>query len=192
MKLPGRGPRFSRPWHTQTSQAETCRPRRGPAAYAGSLALTIDPAAIPQLQSLSPFEDSSVKYLLLIYNDATMLDPLPGPETDALMRDCFEHADQLRDDGKLIDSQQLEAPRTARTLRIRHGRPQITDGPFTEAKEVLGGFNLIEARDIEEATAVAMQFPWAQTGAIEIRPVRDIGAVRRRVDAEASGRGVSP
>jgi len=132
-----------------------------------------------------------VQFLLLIYNDPRLLDPLPGPETDAMMRECFEHADQLRQQGTLVQSQQLEAPRTAKTLRIRNGRPHVTDGPFAEAKEMLGGFNLIEARDIEEATQIAMQFPWAQTGSIEIRPVRDIDAVRRRVGADGPPEAVS-
>lgn len=132
-----------------------------------------------------------MKFLLLIYNDPKHLEPLPGPETDAMMRECFEHADELRDEGTLIASQQLEAPSSAKTLRIRNGRPYVTDGPFAEAKEVLGGFNLIEARDIDEATRIAMQFPWARTGSIEIRPVRDIDAVRRRVDADARRGAVS-
>ena len=56
-----------------------------------------------------------------------------------------------------------------------------TDGPFTEAKEVLGGFNLIEADDMNDALRIAAEFPWARTGCVEVRPVRDIGAVRRRV-----------
>ena len=132
-----------------------------------------------------------MKFLLLIYNDAALLEPLPGPDTDAMMRECFEHADELQEQGKLIESQQLEAPPTAKTLRIRNGCPHVTDGPFAEAKEVLGGFNLIEARDIEEATRIAMQFPWARTGCIEIRPVRDIGAVRRRVGADARPGAIS-
>ena len=122
-----------------------------------------------------------MRFLLLIYNEPKLLQPLPGPDTDAMMRECFEHADELQHQGTLIQSQQLEAPSTAKTLRIRDGRPYVTDGPYAETKEVLGGFNLIEARDIDEATRIAMQFPWAQTGSIEIRPVRDIDAVRRRV-----------
>lgn len=131
-----------------------------------------------------------MKFLLLIYNEAALLESTPGPATDAMMRECLEHADQLQDQGTLIESQQLEAPRTAKTLRIRSGRASVTDGPFSEAKEVLGGFNLIEARDIEEATQIAMQFPWARTGCIEIRPVRDIDAVRRRVGAASRGQSV--
>ncbi|MDQ2669410.1 MAG: YciI family protein [Gemmatimonadota bacterium] len=122
-----------------------------------------------------------MKFMLLIYNDATMLEDLPAGEADAMMRDCLTHADELRDKGRLLDSQMLEEPRTARSVRIRGGRVMATDGPFTEAKEMLGGFNLIEARDMDEAVRIAAEFPWAQTGCVEVRPVREISAVRQRV-----------
>jgi hypothetical protein len=123
-----------------------------------------------------------MKFMLLIYLDNTLLDALPAGQADAMMRDCLTHADELRRDGQLIDSQMLEGSETARSVRIRNGRPVATDGPFAEAKEVLGGFNLIEARDMEEAVRIAAEFPWARTGCVEVRPVRDIGAVRRRVN----------
>jgi hypothetical protein len=123
----------------------------------------------------------SVKFMLLIYNDTTLLDSLPEPEFDARMRDCLTHADELRDEGRLLDSQQLEAPSTARTVRIRQGKQTTLDGPFAESKEVLGGFNLIEARDMEEAVKIAAEFPWARTGSVEVRPVRDLGMVRQKV-----------
>jgi hypothetical protein len=72
------------------------------------------------------------------------------------------------------------------SIRRRNGRVTITDGPFAETKEVLGGFNLIEAEDMDEALRIAAAFPWSSTGCIEVRPVRDIGAVRRRVGAAKS------
>jgi hypothetical protein len=125
-----------------------------------------------------------VKFMLLIYNDDTLLDALPAGQADAMMRDCLAHADELRQDGHLLDSQMLEGPEKAKSVRIRHGRSTATDGPFSEAKEVLGGFNLIEARDMEEAVRIAGEFPWARTGCVEVRPVRDIGTVRRRVGGE--------
>ncbi|HEX9309548.1 MAG TPA: YciI family protein, partial [Gemmatimonadaceae bacterium] len=78
--------------------------------------------------------------------------------------------------------QQLEEPSTARSVRIRNGRQTTVDGPFTEAKEVLGGFNLIEASDMDEAVRIAAQFPWARTGCVEVRAVRDLGMVRQRVN----------
>ena len=124
-----------------------------------------------------------MKFMLLIYNEAPLLEPHPGAETDALMRECLAHADGLREDGRLLESQMLESPRTAKSVRIRDGRVKAVDGPFAETKEMLGGFNLIEARDMDEAVEIASHFPWARTGCVEIRPVRDIDAVRQRVHA---------
>jgi hypothetical protein len=126
-------------------------------------------------------EETNMKFMLLIYNDPTLLDAMPAPEFDATMRCCLTHADELRRDGRLLDSQMLEAPATAKSVRIRKGRMTAVDGPFAEAKEVLGGFNLIEAADMAEAVQIASEFPWTRTGCVEVRPVRDIGAVRRRV-----------
>jgi len=68
-------------------------------------------------------------------------------------------------------------------VRVREGRTSVIDGPFAETKEYLGGFNLIEAADMDEAVRIAQAFPWSRTGAIEIRPIRDMDAVRRRVGA---------
>jgi hypothetical protein len=127
-----------------------------------------------------------MKFMLLIYNDSTMLDALPAREFDATMRDCLAHADELRQEGYLLESQMLEGAGTARSVRIRNGRQAVVDGPFAETKEVLGGFNLIEASDMEEAVRIAAQFPWARTGCVEVRPVRDIGTVRQRVSRAAS------
>ncbi len=122
-----------------------------------------------------------MKFMLLIYNDPALLQQMPAAEFDSQMHECIEHADELRNDGYLLDSQQLEEPATAKSLRIRKGRQTITDGPFSESKEVLGGFNLIEAENMEEALKIAAQFPWAQSGCVEVRPVRDLEMVRQRV-----------
>ncbi|TPG11026.1 YciI family protein [Rhodanobacter glycinis] len=124
-----------------------------------------------------------MKYLVMIYSDDTLLGALPEGEFDTMMHGCFMHADELQKDGHLHDSQQLEAPATAKTLRVRDGRVSVVDGPFAETKEYLGGFNLIEAENMDEAVRIASEFPWSRTGAIEIRPVRDMNAVRRRVGA---------
>lgn len=127
-----------------------------------------------------------MKFIVLVYNDGKLLDGLPGGEADGMMRDCLSHADELQTEGKLIESQMLEDVGTAKSIRRRNGRLTITDGPFAETKEVLGGFNLIEAEDMDEALRIAAAFPWSSTGCIEVRPVRDIGAVRRRVGAAES------
>ncbi|KRF01854.1 hypothetical protein ASG87_10115 [Frateuria sp. Soil773] len=124
-----------------------------------------------------------MKFLMMIYTDDTLLDALPEGRFDTLMRGCLEHADELRAQGRLLDSQQLEPAAAAKSVRVRNQRMSVLDGPFAETKEYLGGFNLIEAEDIDEAVRIAAEFPWAATGCIEVRPVRDIGAVRRRVGA---------
>ena len=92
-----------------------------------------------------------MKFMLLIYNDPELLDAMPAGEFDAKMRDCLVHADELQSQGCLLESQQLEEPATAKSVRIRKGRQTVVDGPFTETKEVFGGFNLIEAENMEEA-----------------------------------------
>src|SRR3954470_5882120 len=125
-----------------------------------------------------------MKFMVLIYIDPKLLGELPAQEYDATMRDCLTHADELRQEGYLLDSQQLEDPSTAKSIRVRHGRQTTIDGPYAEAKEVLGGFNLIEAENMDEAVRIASEFPWAETGCIEVRPSRDIGAVAQRVGAK--------
>ena len=124
-----------------------------------------------------------MQFLTLIHIDPALLAELPAEEYDRLMRGCFAKADALREDGCLLGSQQLEAPQTARTLRVREGLTRVTDGPFAETREFLAGFNLIEAETLEDAMRIAMQFPWARFGSIEVRPVRDMQAVRTRVGA---------
>ena len=127
-----------------------------------------------------------MKFMVLIYNDPELLGALPDREFDETMRGCLEHADELQDQGYLIESQQLEPPSTAKSIRVRNGKMTTIDGPFSETKEVLGGFNLIEAENIEEAMRIALEFPWAETGCIEVRPVRDIQAVAKRVGAKGA------
>ena len=124
-----------------------------------------------------------MQYLTLIYTDPELLAALPAEEYDRLMRGCFEKADALREGGSLLGSQQLEACATARTLRVRDGSARVTDGPFAETREMLAGFNLIEADSMDDAMHIAEAFPWARFGSIEVRPVRDMEAVRRRVGA---------
>ena len=124
-----------------------------------------------------------MQFLTLIYTDPDRLAELPEQEYDRLMRGCFEKADALRDAGCLHGSQQLQDPGSARTLRVRDGVSRITDGPFAETREFLAGFNLVEAADIEAAMEIARAFPWSQFGSIEVRPVRDMQAVRVQVGA---------
>ena len=125
-----------------------------------------------------------MKFLVIIYNDPSLLDAMPKQKFETTMRGCIEHADELKSEGRLIESQQLESPKTARTLRRRNNRLTITDGPFAETKEILAGFNIIEAVDLDEAVRIAAEFPWTDVGSIEVRPIRDFEAVRTRVGAK--------
>jgi hypothetical protein len=124
-----------------------------------------------------------MKFMVLIYNDSELLEALPEPQFNEKMRGCLAHADQMREEGALLDSQMLEGASTARTLRSRKNKLTVTDGPFTETKEFLAGFNLIEADSMDDAVRMAAEFPWATIGSIEVRPVREIAAVRQRVGA---------
>ncbi|HEX7989760.1 MAG TPA: YciI family protein [Stenotrophomonas sp.] len=122
-----------------------------------------------------------MKFLLLIYIDPQLLQTLPANEYDALMRGCLQHADALQAKGTLLMSQRLQSPASAQTLRSRQGHSRITDGPFAETREILAGFNLIEAADADEAMRIAQQFPWAAYGSIEVRAVDDLDAERVRL-----------
>jgi hypothetical protein len=127
-----------------------------------------------------------MKFILLIYNDPARLDALTADGFDSAMRTCLSHADELKREGHLLESQMLDEATKAKSVRIRNGRRTTVDGPFAETKEVLGGFNLIEAENMDEAVRIAAEFPWAQTGCVEVRAVRDIEAVRKRVGLESA------
>lgn len=124
-----------------------------------------------------------MKYLLLVYIDQELLDEVPQAEYDHLMKGCIEHADELQAQGMLLGYQQLEPPKAAKSVRVRNGKATVLDGPFAETKEMLAGFNLVEAGSLEEAVRLAQEWPWARYGCIEVRPVRDVDEVRRRVGA---------
>ena len=124
-----------------------------------------------------------MQFIALIYNDPTLLESLPQGQADAMLRTCFAHADQMQREGHLTRSHMLAEANTAKSIRVRNGKMATFDGPYAEAKEVLGGFNLIEAENIDEAVEIAKQFPWAATGCVEVRAVQDLNTVRRRVGA---------
>ena len=124
-----------------------------------------------------------MKFLVLIYTDESLLGQLSSGEYDQTMRGCIEHADDLRKEGRLLDSQILAPPTSAKSIRVRGGKQAVLDGPFAETKEVVAGFNLIEAEDMDEAVRIGATFPWARTGCIEIRPVRDFAEIRKQVGA---------
>jgi hypothetical protein len=126
-----------------------------------------------------------MKFIVLIYNDPVKLEALPPGRFEADMRTCFAHTDELQETGRLIESQMLKSTANARSVRVQNGRQVVLDGPFAETKEVLGGFNIIEAENMDEAVRIAASFPWSKTGCVEVRPIEDLHAVRRRVTEQA-------
>ena len=115
-----------------------------------------------------------MKFLLLIYTDDTLLEALPAGAFDQMMHGCITHADELKAQGTLLESQQLEHGSTARTVRVRDGKTQVVDGPFAETKEQLGGFYIIEAPDLNGAIEAATMCPGAKYGSVELRPVMEM------------------
>jgi hypothetical protein len=124
-----------------------------------------------------------MQYVLLVYIDPPLLAAAAPGEFDTEMRQCLQHADGMAREGSLLGAQQLQDPATAKTVRVRSGKTRVFDGPFAETKEVLAGFNLVEADSLEQAVRLAQEFPWTKYGSIEVRPIRDIAAVRRQVGA---------
>ena len=108
-----------------------------------------------------------MKYLCLVYLDEKRLDELPD-------EDCVDYDTAIRKSGHCIASEALQSVQTATTVRVRNGKASITDGPFAETKEQLGGFYMIEARDLNEAIQIAARIPPARVGSIEVRPRRPI------------------
>lgn len=111
-----------------------------------------------------------MKFVCLVYIDSVAMSALSEAEGRQLADDSIAFDWGLRDSGKLILAQPLEAPQTAVTIRQRAGKFSSTDGPFAEAKEHLGGFFMIEARDIDEAIAVAKTSPIMRVASVEVRP----------------------
>jgi hypothetical protein len=115
-----------------------------------------------------------MKFMFIIFHDEKTLDALPEPEKQTLVDSALDYMDELRRSGHFIVSNALQRGRTARTIHVRGGKATITDGPFAETKEQIGGFFLIEAKDMDEACAVAARFPPARVGTVEVRPVQEL------------------
>ena len=116
-----------------------------------------------------------MQYLVLIYSEEPTEPPDPA-QIGAVMEEYNEYSKMLRDRGAYVAGEALQPTATATTVRIRDGRTMTTDGPFAETKEALGGFYLIEAKDLDEALELAAACPGAKWGSIEVRPIVDFAA----------------
>ena len=112
-----------------------------------------------------------MKYACWVYLERGALDRFNVEEGAKLTEDSMAYDRLLASRGNLIMAQALEAPQTAVTIRVQNGKLSSTDGPFAETREILAGFVLIEARDLNEAIGLAEKIPLASIGSIEIRPV---------------------
>jgi hypothetical protein len=115
-----------------------------------------------------------MRYLCLIYLNEKEMDALPAAEMNRLNTEHLDLNDALRKSGHYIEAEALEPAAATACLRVRDGKPTVTDGPFAETKEQLAGFYLLEARDLNEAIQVAAKLPAAPLGTVEVRAVRPL------------------
>ena len=118
--------------------------------------------------------EDTVKYLCLIYDDESKWGTMPQAEAEAMMGEYFAFTEGIKKSGHYVGGNALQPTHTATTVRVRQGRIATTDGPFAETKEQLGGYYLLQARDLNEAIQLASRIPPAVVGSIEVRPIRPI------------------
>ena len=112
-----------------------------------------------------------MEYLLLIYNNEADTDKLSEAERGAMYQEFMHLTQSIQQSGNHRAGHQLQPVATATTVRKRDGKRLVTDGPFAETREQLGGFYMIEAKDLDEAIAIAERIPSARWGSVEVRPI---------------------
>ena len=112
-----------------------------------------------------------MRYMLLIYHDEQSWNSRTEAERQKTYAEYRQLIDELKSSGQYLFGDQLQPATTAQSVRVRDGKPLITDGPFAETSEQVGGFFMIEANDLDEAKRIAARIPSARTGTIEVRPV---------------------
>jgi hypothetical protein len=115
-----------------------------------------------------------MKYVCLVYLVEKDMNEMTKRESDACVDESLAYDDALRKSGHLIVAHALQPIEAATTIRVRNGKVSATDGPFAETKEQLGGFMLIDARDLNDAIQVATKIPMARHGSIEVRPIKEL------------------
>ena len=118
-----------------------------------------------------------MKYMLLIYENEQSLD-------DEIREDCYDESlqlvDRLRERGQFLSTAPLHPTDAATSIRVRDGKPVITDGPFAETREQLGGFFMVDVENLDEAISIASQIPGARRGTVEVRPVVELAGLKGR------------
>jgi hypothetical protein len=121
-----------------------------------------------------------MKYMCRAYEEEQKLNELTESKWHALRQETLDYVGSLQQSGPLIAAHPLKSASTASTVRVRNGTLSVTDGPFAETKEQLGGYFLIEAADLDAAIRIAARWPSARIGSIEVRPVEDELRLDRR------------
>jgi hypothetical protein len=117
-----------------------------------------------------------MRYMLLIYNDPTTRNTLAPEEAQEMFGEYFAFTQRIVDSGEFISGDPLQGLETATTVRVRGGKTASTDGPFAETKELLGGYYLVDCKDLDRAIELAAQIPDARLGSVEIRPIMELPA----------------
>ena len=117
--------------------------------------------------------EGALRYLCLIYSNEKDMGAMSQSEMDALMKEYFAFTDDIQKSGHHLGGEALQPVETATTVRVRNGKISTTDGPFAETKEQLGGYYLVEARDLNDAIQVAARIPSAREGCVEVRPIME-------------------
>ena len=115
-----------------------------------------------------------MKYILLIHGDEKAIGNLSETERQAVVMEFRQFTQDIKASGHFVASARLHPTTSATSVRVRDGKRLVTDGPFAETREQLGGYYVIEASDLDEAIAVAARIPGARMGTIEVRPVMDV------------------
>ena len=129
-----------------------------------------------------------MKYICLGYLKPRKFENMPESERNTVLDECFSYNDQLRKNGHLVAEEPLQPPNTAVTVGWKDGKVAVTDGPYAETKEQLGGILVLEARDLNHAIQLISQHPGVKSGPFEIRPAADLNEImkeseqRRRED----------
>jgi hypothetical protein len=132
-----------------------------------------------------------MKFICLGYIDHNAFASVPEAEQNAMMDGCFAYDDQLRANGHFKGGEALQPPNTAMTLRYANGKVVVTDGPFAETREQLGGIMILEARDLNHAVDLISKHPGAKVGPWEIRPAADLAEMIRQCEERRSAAGTT-
>ena len=127
-----------------------------------------------------------MKYICLGYIEEKKWETMPESEQNAMMDECFAYDDVLRKNGHFVGGEALQSARNATTLRFQNGKVSVTDGPYAETREQLGGILVLDARDLNHAIQLMSKHPGVKAGPFEIRPAADLAGMIRESEQRRS------